>query len=128
MEATLEAQTKYDPGKGVPLECWVGMRIHHAILAHVRKERTCAKRMKTKAPPEPGRPEQRFVLVLERDELDRLLGELPGDDRRLLVEIYFSGKTESEIAAEHQKSRPWVRKHKSGILKVLRGIAQKWGD
>jgi DNA-directed RNA polymerase specialized sigma24 family protein len=123
--ATLEAIRQFKPGRGVPLESFVAERTRHAALARYRQEWAYARGLKPGAHPD-GLPQpDRDRVSTEEEAIRELLSQLPGRDRSFMEEIFFSGRTETEIAAKLRKSPSWVSKCKSSILKELRRIAKR---
>jgi len=59
--------------------------------------------------------------------VDECIAGLPEDDRELLLEHYFAGRTQTDLAAQHGVSQPAIKKRLDRIVDDLRGRLHKMG-
>jgi RNA polymerase sigma factor (sigma-70 family) len=125
--AAWEAELEYDPTRGVPLEAFVHQRVWARARTRYRREWTYVLRcgFHLEGNDRDDVNVNGYSSVEVSESLCRFLDRLSALDRKLIVSLYWEGKTESEVAQMFSISRQAVNKRKWRIVEQLRyGMGQ----
>jgi RNA polymerase sigma factor (sigma-70 family) len=117
--AALLAVTDFDPYRGVPLGCYVRMRVLGHALARYRREWLYGTRCSShRADRERADPPDTSVPGAG-EEMVQALESLPEADRWLIRRLFWDGRSQAEVAEEMGISQQAVSKRKRRVLKHL---------
>jgi RNA polymerase sigma factor (sigma-70 family) len=115
----------FDPARGPTLESFLYHRIVAGALARYRKEWSYA--LRCTRPPAPGTNESDTDEIDELDaaaayekRLNHSMTRLPETDRRLIVCLFWEGRSEKDVAGGLGITQQAVNKRKRKILERLR--------
>lgn len=128
----------FDPGRGT-VATWLSVIVRSQALDHVRgiKRQRNALRRSAEADPDgisaplgdanPS-PDKRVLRDELRARLDRMLSEIPQEQRRILEFAYFDGLTQSEIAAASDLPLGTVKSRiRAGMQKLRESASRESG-
>ena len=125
--AAIQAESVYDPGRGVPLGAYIHLCVRHRLLERYYKEWSHALRWVYI----PELPEHLIedgpCSPSESDDLQVALARLIESDQRLIDRLYWRGETESEVGSSLGISQQAVSKRKRLILRKLRCLLNPRG-
>jgi len=105
--------------------CWLHGAARRAALHHARRRGTARRVERAAARPEVAAgPDAAWAEV--RDQLDEVVASLPPDDRRLIVERFFAGRTQQEMADALGISQSLVsRRLDQAVGRLRRALARR---
>lgn len=71
-----------------------------------------------------GSVEEAAIRNIQFQQLHKALSLLPDDERVLMEQLYFEGRTERDLAAEYQLSQKGINKRRMRILVRLRKLLE----
>jgi RNA polymerase sigma factor (sigma-70 family) len=112
----------FDPNRGPTLGSFVYHQILASALGRYRQEWTYAIRydLSTGEDASVAPTEDRFAIEEREEQFQRTLTKLPEADRRLIVHLFWEGRTETEVASGLGISQHAVLKRKAKIFKEIR--------
>ncbi len=130
--AACEAQRDFDPTRGVPLAAFIHRRVLARALTRYRREWAYGRRCKLRRENDhlDDATTESFSAIDVSEMLQRSLDRLPEHHRRLLVCVYWEGKTEAEVARILGCSQPAISNCRRRVLERLRremGHSEKEG-
>lgn len=121
LAAACEAQTVYDPARGVPFGAFIYQRVMARVLTRYRQEWSYARRCVCELGAEGGEcPECTAPAQPELGDLEEAVASLSAPQRWLVDQIFWRERTESAVAAVLGLSQRAVSKRKQAVLGVLR--------
>jgi RNA polymerase sigma factor (sigma-70 family) len=121
--AACQALRDYDPARGIPRSAFLYQKVVAAAWARYRQEWAFGRRSRDLAPshdraePESAHPDPETI-----ERLASALETLPDADRRLIVQLFWDGRSEEELAADLGITRQAINKRKLLITNKLRSI------
>lgn len=70
--------------------------------------------------------EEAAIQTIQSQQLHKALSMLSKDERILMEQIFFEGRTERELAAEYQISQKGINKRRQRILERLRELLENF--
>ena len=132
--AAIQAESVYDPGRGVPLGAYIHLCVRYCLLERYYKELSHALRwVYIPELPEhliedvPCSPSESDDLQSESDDLQVALARLIESDQRLIDRLYWRGETESEVGSSLGISQQAVSKRKRSVLRKLHRLLNPSG-
>jgi RNA polymerase sigma factor (sigma-70 family) len=117
--AALLAVTDFDPARGVPLGCYVRMRVLGHALARYRREWAYGIRCSRPLTDSEGADSPASLPEGISEELGRALESLPAADRWLIRRLFWEDRSQAEVADEMGISQQAVSKRKRRALELL---------
>jgi len=117
--AAFQACCEFDPNRRVPLFAFLYQKVIEAVWTLYRREWTFGRRTR-----EIDEVAVRTACVHDQRAFDEIafLDALNESDRSLLLQIYWQGRDERELAAIFGISQQGINKRKHAILKDLKRI------
>jgi RNA polymerase sigma factor (sigma-70 family) len=121
--AACEALRDFDPARGVPRAAFLYQRVVAAAWTRYRQEWALGRRFRSidpfpdQAEPESSHPDPELI-----ERLTTTLDSLPDAERRLIVQRFWDGRTEDELAVAFGITRQGVNKRKRQIIGKLRMV------
>jgi RNA polymerase sigma factor (sigma-70 family) len=112
----------FDPSRGPSLGCFVYHQVISRALARYRQEWSYARRCGVLSADEALSPraEDGVVADHEAERLRRSMAGLPEADRRLIEQLFWEDRTETQVAGRLGISQQAVNKRKRKVLLELR--------
>ena len=120
--AAYEAVCAFDPGRGIPLECFVRKRVLGRALDRYRKEWAYGHRWAYGSDGCLGGTEETDFTAPDLMALQAALTQLADEDRMLLRQLYWDRSTEAGTAKVLGISQQAVNRRKLAILHRLRRL------
>jgi len=129
--AAWQAVCEFDPERGVPLAGFGYCRMMTRCLARYRKEWRYALHLVASDSCEKPTTFKRFGLAVSsvttvngthpsNDHLRGAVGALPAEQRRLIEQLFWEERTETEVANAIGTNQSTINRHKQAILNGLR--------
>jgi RNA polymerase sigma factor (sigma-70 family) len=121
--AACEALRDFDSARGIPRSAFLYQKVVAAAWARYRQEWAFGRRSRDLAPihdraePESAHPDPETI-----ERLASALEALPDADRRLIVQLFWDGRSEEELAADLGITRQAINKRKMLIANKLRSF------
>jgi RNA polymerase sigma factor (sigma-70 family) len=117
----IEASSKFDPARGVPLAGFLYVEMRYASSERYRRESRFAARCRADSTSihAPESREERTDFD-ERAAVWRALHAMPSDHRRLLERLLLDGETEARLACELGVSQATISRRKHAALREMR--------
>jgi DNA-directed RNA polymerase specialized sigma24 family protein len=119
--AACEAHRAFEPGRQVPLDAFLYLRVVESVWTRYRQEWSFGRRCRPDATL-PDRPAAGLDWP-DSELLDRLvsmLGNLSEGEQRLIRRLFWDGRTEDELALELGVTRQAINLRKQKLLHGLR--------
>jgi RNA polymerase sigma factor (sigma-70 family) len=119
--AACEALRAFEPGRLVPLDAFLYHRVVASVRTRYRQEWSFGRRCRSaaalpdRAAAAADRPEPELL-----DRLAALLETLDEGERRLILQLFWDGRTEDQLALDLGITRQAVNKRKQRLLQQLR--------
>jgi RNA polymerase sigma factor (sigma-70 family) len=118
--AACEALHDFNPARGVPRSAFLYQKVIAAAWTRYRQEWSFGRRSRDLAPiDDRAEPESARLDPETIERLASALEQLSEADRRLIVHLFWDGRTEDELAATHRITRQAINKRKRLLLLKL---------
>ncbi len=120
--AACEALRDFDPARGVPLAAFLYQRVIASVWNLYRQEWARARLREIDPLPDPVVSGSSHLDPELFEQLAPILDGLPDADRGLIVQLFWDGRTEDDLAAAFGITQQGVNKRKRLVIGKLRRL------